>query len=141
MPGYRNGTLRLPHHTPDEVRKGIENAPTGYINLVAVLDGRIVGDIGLSRFLGRRAHVGSVGMGVHDDYQRRGIGRALLGEVIMMADDWYNLRRLELTVFIDNAPAIALYESFGFEREGTHRQFAYRAGAYVDAYAMARIRP
>lgn len=141
MPGYRYGTLRLPHHTPDEVRKAIENPPSGYINLVAMLDGRIVGDIGLNRFPGRRAHVGSIGMGVHDDFQRRGIGRALMGEIITIADDWYNLRRLELTVFIDNAPAIALYESFGFEREGTHRQFAYRAGAYVDAYAMARIRP
>ncbi len=80
-------------------------------------------------------------MGVHDDFQRRGIGRALMGEIITIADDWYNLRRLELTVFTDNAPAIALYERFGFEREGTHRAFAYRAGAYIDAYAMARIRP
>ncbi len=50
MPGYRYGTLRLPHHTPDEVRKAIENPPSGYINLVAMLDGRIVGDIGLNRF-------------------------------------------------------------------------------------------
>ena len=36
---------------------------------------------------------------------------------------------------------IALYEQFGFEREGTHRRYAFRNGEYVDAYSMARIRP
>ena len=35
---------------------------------------------------------------------------------------------------------IALYEKFGFEIEGTHRRYAFRDGAYVDAYTMARLR-
>ena len=39
------------------------------------------------------------------------------------------------------APAIALYKRHGFETEGTHREFAFRGGAFVDAYAMARIKP
>ena len=34
---------------------------------------------------------------------------------------------------------IALYEKFGFEREGTHRRFAFRDGELVDAYSIARI--
>lgn len=29
-----------------------------------------------------------------------------------------NLRRVELTVYTDNAPALALYRKFGFETEG-----------------------
>ena len=45
-----------------------------------------------------------------------------------------------LRVYADNAPAIALYEKFGFEIEGTHRRFAYRNGEYVDAHIMARLR-
>jgi len=36
--------------------------------------------------------------------------------------------------------AIALYEKFGFEVEGTHRRYAFRNGEYVDAYSMARLR-
>lgn len=140
MPGYRYGTLRIPHHTPEEIRRGIENATPGSISLIAVLNDMIVGDIGLTRYLGRRAHVGSLGMGVHDDYRGRGIGQALMGEIVAIADDWLNLRRLELTVFTDNRAAIALYEGFGFEREGTHRDFAFRAGVHVDAYSMARLR-
>jgi len=45
-----------------------------------------------------------------------------------------------LSVYTDNAPAIHLYEKFGFIIEGTARQFALRNGVYVDAHMMARLR-
>lgn len=48
----------------------------------------------------------------------KGIGTALLQEIVDAADNWLGFRRLELAVFADNAPAIRLYEKFGFEREG-----------------------
>ncbi|MBT9371014.1 GNAT family N-acetyltransferase [Rhizobium sp. CSW-27] len=140
LPGYRHGTLRTPYHSAEEIRKGIENQPATVTALVAVLEDQIVGDIGLTRHAGRRAHSGSFGMGVHDAYRGRGIGSALLGEVVAMADNWYNLRRLEMTVYADNGAAIALYRKFGFEVEGTLRTFAFRDGAYVDALTMARLR-
>lgn len=57
-----------------------------------------------------------------------------------MADRWLNLTRLELTVYTDNAPAVRLYEKYGFGLEGTHQQYAFRDGAFVDAYAVARLR-
>jgi putative acetyltransferase len=58
-----------------------------------------------------------------------------------MADKWLNLTRLELEVYTDNESAIRLYERFGFEREGTLRQHAFRDGKYVDSYFMARLVP
>ncbi|MFC3164460.1 GNAT family N-acetyltransferase [Ciceribacter thiooxidans] len=140
LPGFRAGTLRLPYPKAGDVRKFIETEAPGSVSLVALMDNTIVGDIGLNRFTGRRAHAASIGMGVHDDYQRRGIGRALLGEIVAIADGWLNIARLELTVFIDNQAAIRLYESFGFRVEGTLRDYAYRAGGYVDAHTMARLR-
>lgn len=39
-------------------------------------------------------------------------------------------------VHVDNEAGIELYRKFGFEIEGTHRRFALRNGAYVDAYSM-----
>jgi putative acetyltransferase len=57
------------------------------------------------------------------------------------ADRWAGVLRLELSVYVDNAPAIALYRKFGFVVEGTFRAYAMRDGAYVDAYAMARLHP
>ena len=80
-------------------------------------------------------------MSVHDDYAGRGVGTALMAALTEQADRWLGLRRIELTVWTDNAAAIALYERFGFEREGLHRAFALRDGEYVDALAMARLRP
>jgi len=103
-----------------------------------VLDGQIVGNAGLRRLTGRRIHVGQIGMGVHDDFTGRGVGSALLAALIDTADNWLAIKRVELTVYVDNAPAIRLYEKFGFETEGRLRAFAFRNGEYVDAFTMAR---
>jgi putative acetyltransferase len=48
---------------------------------------------------------------------------------------------VELTVYVDNAPAVRLYEKFGFQIEGTLVAYARRGGSLVDAYCMARLRP
>jgi putative acetyltransferase len=77
---------------------------------------------------------------VRDDWQGRGVGTALMGAALELADGWLGLTRVELVVYADNAAGVALYEKFGFEVEGTHRRYALRDGGYVDAYAMARLR-
>ena len=80
-------------------------------------------------------------MSVHDDWQGRGVGTALLAALIDIADNWLNYHRLRLEVYTDNAAAIALYRKFGFEVEGTLREDAFRDGRYVDSYTMGRLRP
>lgn len=138
LPGFYRNTLRLPYAGAEEIRRWIE-APLDGKALVAVIDGQVVGMIDVRSFANRRAHVGAVGMGVHDDWVGRGIGTRLMAEIIRYADRWLGLRRLELTVYTDNTPAIALYRRFGFEPEGTHRAYALRDGILVDVLAMARI--
>ncbi|PYG55706.1 GNAT family N-acetyltransferase [Rhizobium sp. UGM030330-04] len=140
MAGFRNGTLRWPHQNPEDIRKGIETQSANSFALVAILYDKIVGDIGLTRHTNRRAHAGSIGMGVHDAYTGRGIGSAMIGEILAIADRWLDLKRIELTVFTDNEPALALYRKFGFEVEGHLKSFAFRDGEYIDAYCMARLR-
>ncbi|OCC06554.1 GNAT family acetyltransferase [Labrys sp. WJW] len=140
LPGYRAGTLRLPYQKPELARRWLESLGSEAFNLVAVLDGIIVGNAGLDRYSGRRAHAAGVGMGVHDDHRGKGIGTALLREITDAADQWLRIERLELTVFADNLQAIRLYERFGFEQEGILRNYAFRAGAFADAHLMARLR-
>ena len=118
LPGYRFGTNRLPFHSPEEVRGWIEKTPPGSLELVAMLDGRLVGNAGLARFAGRRSHVAELGMGVHDNWTGRGIGAAMLAALLDSADKWLGLLRLQLTVYVDNEPALHLYRRFGFELEG-----------------------
>jgi putative acetyltransferase len=140
LPRVRWGTLRLPFVSAEETRKFIERPPDGSVFIVAVMDDRLVGAASLIRYKGRRDHVGDIGMSVHDDFQGRGIGAALLGALIDTADKWLNLRRLELAVYVDNEPAIRLYKRFGFVIEGTRRAVAFRDGAFVDDHVMARVR-
>jgi putative acetyltransferase len=140
QPRVRWGTLRLPFVSADEVRTWMEKPPEGSVFIVAVLDDRLVGAASMFRYKGRRNHVGDVGMFVHDDFQGRGIGSAMLGALVDTADKWLNLRRLELAVYVDNEPAIRLYKRFGFVIEGTRRAVAFRDGAFVDDHVMARLR-
>ena len=71
-------------------------------------------------------------IGVARRAQGRGIGRALLNDLIEAARG----RRILLEVRTDNVPAIGLYESCGFARLGLRRRYYQPSGA--DAYTMAR---
>lgn len=132
------GTMQLPFVSVAQRRKKYENRPDTH--LVAVIDGKVIGTLGMVRQDGRRAHAAVLGMAVHDAYAGRGAGTALMAAAIEQADRWLGLMRIELFVWPDNARAIALYERFAFEREGLFRSYAWRDGAYVDAIAMARLR-
>jgi L-phenylalanine/L-methionine N-acetyltransferase len=110
LPKVRWGTLRLPYTRKDQWRKKMENLSEESTGIVAVLHGRIVGSAGIEQHKGRRRHVGDIGMSVHDDFHRRSIGSALVAALIDVADNWLDLKRLELTVYVDNKAAIRLYE-------------------------------
>ena len=133
------GTLRIPFEGAGLWQGRFANSGPGRI-LVAEIDGQVIGGIGFHRYSGRTRHAGTFGMGVLPAHQGRGVGSALLTTVIDLADNWYNLRRLELEVWVDNEAAIGLYRKFGFEEEGVYRRYGYINGHFVDALAMARIR-
>jgi RimJ/RimL family protein N-acetyltransferase len=81
-------------------------------------------------------HVADLGLMVAAGHRRLGIGRALLERTV----DWARangVSKLELHVFPHNEPALALYESFGFVREGYRHRHYRRRGEYVDAVLMA----
>lgn len=140
LPNYRQGTLRMPHESLAGTRQRLFDRGPNFTLLVAEAEGTITGAASLLRLLGRRSHVGQIGMGVHDDHLRQGVGTALLLELLALAEDWLGLSRLELDVIADNKPAIALYESHGFEIEGRLRAAALRQGVLVDTLLMGRVK-
>jgi RimJ/RimL family protein N-acetyltransferase len=104
---------------------------------VAEADGAVVGRLSLSRDPHPASrHVADLGLMVAAGHRRRGIGRALLQRAVEWARG-AGVRKLELHVFPWNGPALALYESFGFVREGLRHGHYLRDGEYVDAILMA----
>jgi putative acetyltransferase len=141
LPGVRAGTLRLPFTGEDFVRsRFIEGGPNVH-NVVALLDGQVIGQGALFRLQGRMAHSADIFVAVHDDFTGRGIGRRIMAALLDLADNWLGLVRVQLLVNVDNARAIGLYESLGFEREGTQRASVLRSGRLIDSLMMARLRP
>jgi len=136
------GTLQMPFPSLELWRKRLEETSDGTFRLVACSEDEIVGQLDLYTFPNhpRRRHVGQIGMAVRDDFQSQGVGTKLMQAVVDLADNWLNLQRLELNVYIDNEPALHLYKKFDFEIEGTMTRYAFRSGQYVNVYAMARLR-
>ena len=137
--GVASDTLQIPFTTEQERRERFQVSPSNRW-IIAEVDGQVVGVASLTLGTRRRAHTGSLGMGIDEAFHGQGIGTTMMTALIDLADNWYNLRRLELEVYTTNAPAIRLYQRFGFEIEGTLRAYAWRDGAYADVYVMARLR-
>lgn len=140
--GASAGTLQNPYPSVAQWKERLAaEAASNYI-FVALVDGDIVANCGLHPNKNpRRQHAWGIGMSVRDDWQGRGVGTRLMTTMLDLADNWLGALRLELTVYTDNAAAIALYRKFGFVVEGTHRAFALRDGQFVDALVMARLHP
>lgn len=136
------GTLQLPFPTQELYRKRMAETPEGLYRLIACVEEEVIGALHLNTSPNspRRKHAGSLGMAVRDDWQGKGAGTALMAALVDLADNWLNLTRLELSVFTDNEPGVKLYQKFGFEIEGTLRDYAFRDGTYADVYAMARLK-
>ncbi len=142
QPKATSGTLQTPYPSIDIWRERLSKMSPEFHLLVALVDGKLVGNAGLDLSTRRRRiHAAHIGMAVHDQYHNLGVGTALMAALIDQADNWLNLLRLELTVFTDNKSARRLYEKFGFVIEGTHVAYALRNGVYADVYAMARLHP
>ena len=135
-------TLQMPSQEIWHTRQRMDGPPpTGLHRLVAEDNGRCVGMITIQQRQNLRCmHCGGIGMMVHPDYWRLGIGTQLMAAILDIADNWLGLTRVELDVNTDNPAAIHLYEKFGFEIEGTHNLHALGNGRWADSYFMARIR-
>jgi RimJ/RimL family protein N-acetyltransferase len=126
--------------SPGEERrylKALRRYPHAAVFVAERDDGTLVGRLSVARDNHpASAHVADLGLMVARDARRQGVGRALLQAAVEWARS-ASVRKLELHVFPWNDGAVALYEAFGFEREGFRKGHYHRAGEDVDAILMA----
>lgn len=135
-------TLQLPHPSLKKWQERLSSVPENMQMLVACIGNEIAGQVTLEvNGRARRRHTATFGLGVDVRYRGQGVAKAMMNTIIDLCDNWLNIERIELTVFVDNLAAIGLYEQFGFETEGRARRYAMRNGKQVDALFMARFRP
>jgi [ribosomal protein S18]-alanine N-acetyltransferase len=102
----------------------------GHHYVIAEEDGEILGYAGLAA-QGDETWVQNIA--VRRDAQRRGIGSALLGDLLAEADR-AGARTVLLEVAVDNKPAQKLYAMHGFEPVGVRR--GYYQPSNTDALVM-----
>ena len=117
--------------------KALRRYPHAAVFVAERDDGALVGRLSIGRDPHPAStHVADVGLMVALDARRQGVGTALMQAAV----DWARetgVHKLELHVFPWNGAAIALYEAFGFEREGYRKRHYRRGGELVDAILMA----
>ena len=99
------------------------------VELVAIIDGRIVGSAGVSAVRSRRkvAHRARFGISILKEYWGMGIGRVLMDASIDCARQ-AGYTQLELEVVADNERAVSLYRRAAFEEYGRNPR-GYRSAA------------
>ncbi len=105
--------------------------------LVAECDGRILGWASLSSFRTAYTLAGTLedSIYVHHDFQRQGIGSALLTRLIQAARR-KGLRSILANISADQEPSIRLHEKFGFQKAAHLRQVGRKFGRWHDAVYM-----
>lgn len=126
-------TFQLDPETPAEREAWFANRKPAHPVVVAEADGTIVGWASLSPHKERAGYARTVeaSVYVHPDHHRRGLGRALLLDLIARA------RALGHHVMIGGAcneqpGSIALQEALGFERVACFREVGYKFGRWLD---------
>ena len=102
---------------------------------------RLIGTVALKREprLKERHKASVVGMYVAPEAAGRGVGRALLRELLARSERIEGLRRILLVVSSQNEAARHLYESLGFRCYGREIEALGFDGVFHDADLMARL--
>jgi L-phenylalanine/L-methionine N-acetyltransferase len=138
---YQNA-LHVPFSPMSDIQLNICFHSELYYSLVAYKDDMLGGQVDLEIFSQqRRKHAANLGIAVHPQFQRQGIGSLLMDAMHYLAFQWLGLHRLELEVFTNNEAGVGLYKKQGYQIEGKAEQYAFRDGQYADIYQMAKIEP
>ena len=128
---------------PDEAEMARRHAAIlagGFPWLVARLDGRVAGFAYAGPYRQRPAYAATVENSVYvaPDLQGRGIGRALLAQLIGEAEDRGFRQMIAVIGDSANRASIGLHAALGFSHAGVLRSVGWKHGRWLDSVLMQR---
>ncbi|CRZ34784.1 RimJ/RimL family protein N-acetyltransferase [Herbinix hemicellulosilytica] len=84
----------------------------------------------------RIAHNCEIAISVKKEHWNKGVGSAVMEELIRFAKNHETIRNVHLGVKAGNSKAISLYEKFGFVKVGVHKDYINVNGVYDDLILM-----
>jgi len=138
----RSATFETVLRTAADLRKRIEEAPPRFPTIVADDGGAVVGWASISLYRERPCYagVGEFSVYIHRDARGRGVGRALLTQLIEEArlrGYWKLLSR----IFPTNTASLSLCRSLGFREVGIYERHGQLDGRWIDVVIVERLIP
>lgn len=144
--GETDFILRYPEecgkYTPEGEKKLFEqkNESPDEAMIMCVVDGRVVGNCGISFFKGMKTkHRASIGIALISEFWDQGIGTRMFEEMIRLAESREGVLQMELEFVEGNARARHLYEKMGFRITGVRpNAIRLKDGTLLNEYTMIR---
>lgn len=108
--------------------------------LAAEIDGTLVGYAYATVYRERSAYrfTAEDSIYVHPDFNRKGVGAALLGALIERCESLGCRQMVAVIGDSANSPSIRLHERFGFEAAGVLKSVGFKFGRWLDTVRMQR---
>ena len=126
--------------TLDERLAWLDGRDRAHPVVVAEAGTQVVGWASLSTFRARAAYsrTAEVGVYVHHDFHRRGIGRALIDDVVARGHD-VGLHAIVGGCCSESVASIGLLESCGFRRVAHFREVGFKFERWLDVIFLERL--
>ena len=133
-------TFDLEPRTLEDQRGWLAERTGAYAAVVADTDDGVVGFASLSPYRTRAAYRTTVenSVFVHEAHRGRGVGRALLDELLSMARS-HGFHTVIARIAGHNEASVALHEALGFELVGTEREVGRKFNRWIDVVELQRI--
>lgn len=130
-------TFDIEPRTLEVQRRWLSARSGAHAVVVADVDGELAGFGSLSPWKDRPAYTTSVenSVYVHRDYQGKGVGKALLAELVRLATA-HGFHAMFARVVGGHDASIGLHKALGFETVGTEREVGRKFGQWLDVVVM-----
>lgn len=137
-----HGTASFEEVAPTEPEMAARRAAVlddGFPYIVAERDGAVVGYAYLGKYRPRSAYRYTVENSIYvaHDRARQGIGRALLAELIRIAEAGPWTQMMAVISDLDSG-SVELHTAFGFEKVGHMARIGFKFGRWIDVVVLQR---